>query len=271
MKKKALPKLDLISKLNFLVNFGVAQKIWSGFAVALLMLVVVVTTSLFVLTNSAKTVDKVVNSYQPRTLASKTLSTQLQVSASALGFYLLSKDEKHEKNYQQGLVKVQSVLGELKKLVVEENDPKLTTQFQHIESLVDKFISFEGRLLHLAKNDLENLPAVKHASENVNPLNRQILQALSNMVMSEKEQEVNEDRRQLLLDLEELRYNWSTLTGHVRTYMIQGQKSALENVYLFYDQFQKVLKRVGEKSDLFTFEQEEFYQQVVDIAKVYNE
>ena len=250
-------------------KLGVSQKIWGGFTIVLLMLALVAGTSFYVLTQSEVAVDDVVNVYQPRTLASLELSRKVEETAGALGFYLLSKDDAHKKNYSQGLASINESYLSLKELLAKENDPKLNAKMDELESLINKFSSYDKKMLELAADDMKNFPAMQYASENINPLNRIILQDISNMVMSEKEEEASAERKALLLKIESLRYNWSTMAGHIRTYLIMGQKSAFDNVMLYYEQFVKELGEVEASADIFTFEQEEFYESVVEQSTAY--
>ena len=169
MKNKGLKKSKKIS-FNFaeLAKLGVAQKIWGGFAVVLGMLAIVVAASIFKLTESETSVDTVINQYQPRTLTSLQLSTEIQEAASSLSFYLLSKDEVHKKNFEQSLLKVSGTLEQLKALA--ENNPELSQKVQDIETKISKFIGYDKTLLPLATSDVDNFPALKFAAPQFGPV-----------------------------------------------------------------------------------------------------
>lgn len=246
-------------KINNLMKFRLAHKIWSGFSVILLMLITVAVTTLLTLTESETSFDNVVNEYQPRTLVSLELSGHVRAAAGSLGFYLLSKEEAHKKNYEASLVNMTNSLEELKALVVASQDDKLTQQLALIEGNIAKFATYKEKMLQLASSQLDNFPAIKYAADNVNPISRQILQALSSMVSAEQEESVSAERRAFLMEVESARYAWSTVVGHIRSYMILGDQSAMENVMLYFTQFKKNIDTISEKSDLLGFEQEEFF------------
>ena len=247
-------------KINNLTQLRLSHKVWGGFAVMLLILIAVSITTLFTLAKTEVSIDQVVNEYQPRTLVSLELSGHVRDAAGSLGFYLLSKEEAHKNNYEASLENISSSLDELKSLLANDQNNASKAQLISIEANVAKFIAYKDRMLLLATSQLENLPAVKHAAENVNPISRVVSQALSNMVSSEQEESVSVQRRAFLMEIEAARYAWATLMGHIRTYMIVGDKSAYENIELYLTQFKKNLSNIDKNSSLLGFEQEEFFE-----------
>jgi len=251
-------------KIKDLMRLRLTHKIWSGFAVILLMLIVVSGTTLLTLTESETSFDKVVNEYQPRTLVSLELSGHVRAAAGSLGFYLLSKEDAHKKNYEASLVNISNSLEELKALVASSEDDESKQQLSSIEQNIEKFAGYKDKMLHLASNQLDNFPALKYAANNINPVSRELLQALSNMVSAEQEEDVSAERRDFLMEIEAARYAWAIIMGHIRTYMLAGDESALGNVKLYLEQFKKKIDEINSKSDLLGFEQEEFFVVVTE-------
>jgi len=236
--------------------------------VILIVLTVVAMTTLFTLTESETTFDQVVNEYQPRTLISLELSGHVRAAAGSLGFYLLSHEELHRKNYEASLANISTTLESLKALSTDSLDAEDREHLAALETDIAEFMSYKGKMINLATNQLENMPAIKYAAESVNPISREISQALSNMIISEKEEEISETRRDFLLMVEEARYAWATMMGHLRTYMIMGDRSAYENVELYLGQFEGKLGLI-ERSGLLGFEQEEFFTTISQKANVF--
>ena len=234
----------------------------------LIVLTVVAMTTLFTLTESETTFDQVVNEYQPRTLISLELSGHVRAAAGSLGFYLLSHEELHRKNYEASLANISTTLESLKALSTDSLDAEDREHLAALETDIAEFMSYKGKMINLATNQLENMPAIKYAAESVNPISREISQALSNMIISEKEEEISETRRDFLLMVEEARYAWATMMGHLRTYMIMGDRSAYENVELYLGQFEGKLGLI-ERSGLLGFEQEEFFTTISQKANVF--
>lgn len=262
VKNIAPPSLDI-------GNLSVAQKIWGGFSLVIVMLIVIVGIAFYEISNSEKAIDSVVNHSQKQTLNTMELSAQVQKTAAALTFYLLSKEMEHKNNFLEGSKEIQEKTQVLKKLVEQENNPQLTANFQQIHSLVEQFLEKDKVILPLSEDDSKNFPALHYASVNINPVNRQILQNLSNMIIAEQDEDPSVTRRAFLINLEALRYNWAILAGHLRTYMLSGQQAAFDNVILYYNQFQKLLDTISKHSELFDFEQEEYFNNIVDEAKQY--
>jgi len=257
---------------NFLSKISIGQKIWSGISIILLLLLAVVMSAMYITFKSESAVNDVVNKYQPQAMLSLELSDRVNSTAGSLGFYLLSKDKSHKLNYENGLKEIKASLDQLEILFEDSNSQDANNHLVAIQAEIEKFSSFKNKLLKLANNQLENFPAIKYAGEKINPLSRTLLQSLSNMLLAEQEEEATVERRAYLMNIEKLRYIWANVNDNIRTYMILGDESALENVKLYYRQFMETISVVdNQQSEMLTFEQEEFYEAVKSNATKFEE
>ena len=248
---------------GILGRLTIRQKIWGGFLVMVGLLFAVAATTLVSLTTTGSTLGQVVQKSQPLTLQSLTLSNHLHQTSNALGLYLLSKETVYRKAYEDGLKGVVAAGAKLEEIAKSQEDEALIKEVAEINKGIVKFTTFKDRMLILATDTGQNFPALKHASETVDPASRAMLQALSTMIMSEKDEPQTKARNRLMPLLNDLRYSWSSLMNNVRSYLISGNKEIKQNIQLYLEQAAKLIKEMEKYKPLFTFEQEDAYSSFV--------
>ena len=197
-----------------------------------------------------------------------TIGRDINKAAESLGFYLLGKEALHKENYQQANRDLQQ---HYSKLMVDDAGPDAAMQ-KHLQTLggqIKAFAAYEKKFIKLAENDVENFPAIEYAEQHINPLTREILQAISTMLLSESEEDLDEQRRSLVDDMYTLRYAWNKLVSEMRLYLAFRSPAAVENIRLYESQARKVLKRIASAEDLLTFEQSDAVDTLGDLQQRY--
>lgn len=239
-------------------KFSITHKLWGGFAIILTLLAVVVTNTLFNLADIKEKVGSMTVEVQPTLIASMELMTELKEATSFLGFFLLTKEEAHKTSYHNHLVGIDEKLQALKDTPVAQKDPETQVILTDIEARIDRFKAYESRMIQLAEVDTENFEALRFANNNINPINTEIVQAMSDMVQSEADEEANEDRKLLFTDIQSLRYTWTNVINNIRIFITTGNPDMLSNVRLFIEGAVSLNKKIANEYDgMLTFEQEE--------------
>lgn len=97
-----------MSQLNtFFTNLSIRKKIWTSFGVLIALLVTVNVITHNNLNANAKKLHELVNEIQPAANLSLRLVDQLDRASASLGFYLLSKEKQHKKDYLDNLKKIE--------------------------------------------------------------------------------------------------------------------------------------------------------------------
>jgi methyl-accepting chemotaxis protein len=255
----------MVSRLNFLKFTTIQHKLWGGFGVILLILAMVVVKTLFSVSDSREKIDLVVQEIQPTLILSLELINKLNETSTSLGFYLLTKEKQHQQSYQQSLQALDAKLAELKSTPVSQKDNKTQSLITAVEKDVDAFKQYEARMVELAENLQKNFLAIGYSTDNLNPLNAEIFQIISNMLLSEDGEEVTPQRRKLTKAITEFRYAWSNVTNNTRLFLTFGSEEILQNIRLFLEKSQNSLNEIQEYSDILTFEQEEGLASLLEI------
>ena len=153
-------------KLN---NISIRNKIWGGFGVVLVILAVVAMTAAVSLTKTESSVDNVVNRIQPMVLASNELTSTLNETSGALGYYMLTKEQSFWREYDAGIEKVDSVINRLTSLV-DKDDQATMNLVNDIKTDISSFVSYKEKMLELSKDPFKNEPGMRYTADNINPV-----------------------------------------------------------------------------------------------------
>jgi len=264
---------------NFVPNFNlnwlrpsqmrIRQKIWGGFGIIMIVLVVVVSETLVSVTKSEKTVNEVVDNAQPMVLASMELEAALAKSNEALGFYLLSKEEEQKNAYLGELANVENTISRMKSLPMVKQDQAIAAQIDAIDSDIKRYIGYRDRMLELAVDNTKNQPGIAFAATGVNPISQQILQVTGQMLLAEQDESVNATRKRVLIDIEDFRYAWSNVMNGVRAYLAFRGKNALDEIRLYEAGSNQAIQRLEKhaKAGRLNFEEEDGLAQIKDLTK----
>ncbi|MGD8784201.1 MAG: methyl-accepting chemotaxis protein [Thioalkalispiraceae bacterium] len=266
--------LSILSKpVSFLLGFlgfiKIKVKVWVGAIVMLSLLSIVSLTAMFSLTNTQKDIRNVVKVRQPLALTSMELAETLDRANAALGFYLSSTKQADKQEYETALKELDVILQKLYSLPAVKDDAGTLTQVKEIESLLEKYKSYRERMLLLAVDFQENFPGIGISGSKMNPVAMSIQANLQTLILTEAEEEFSSERKQLLLDIAELRQNWMNVIIGNRAYMAFRGEAALSNLNLYIDGFKESLKKFGKHTDALTFEQLDAYEQITDKARKY--
>ena len=236
-------------------KFKISYKLAVGFGLLLLILSVVAFTALRSLSKAQYSVQTLVSDSLPTVTASMALSEALEKTNAALGYYLLSQDDKYKTEFEAGLSTVQQTLSAIKAMPVVASDPQTTQLVADIEADIQSYTKHKEHMIHLATTQSDNFPGIAYAAQQINPLSQQMLQNLTEMYLVEKDEEATDQRKQILSTLGDLRYNWANVMNGVRAYLAYRNKGALDQAYSYAEVADKEIKELAEFGDALTFEE----------------
>ena len=250
---------------SFLSQFSIRQKLWLGSALLLTILLLTVAVTRYNTSATQQKVSYLSNDIQPAYVAAMHLAGQIKQASTSMGFYLLTKENSHKEKYSNYLSSIEASINSFKDTSHAQTNAETKIAIEKIQELANKFSSFQPRLIELSSSYDKNYVAVGFASEKMNPINQELLQAVSNMILSESTEAATPDRKQLLMALEQMRYSWSSALNAVRVFLIYGNDEIISNVKLYTDQVGDLVEKVKSYEDLLTFEQDEYIGQVEEL------
>ncbi|QFY90781.1 CZB domain-containing protein [Magnetovirga frankeli] len=247
---------------RLIASLSIGSKIWAGFGLILALLAIISTLTLANLKGVGEQVTEVIEQRQPAALLAERLATELQQSASALGFYLLSSEDEHRANYSKSMDQTGQTLEQLRALRVVRDDAASAELMQGIEANIARFRRLEPRLLQAAEAYTKNFPALQYSNTHVNPINRVLLQLISQMLLSEQDEEASDERKEILLLIGDLRYNWSNVMRGIRGYLAFRNNESIDDMNLYMGAAEKSIAGLAEFEDELTFEQQNALEQI---------
>jgi len=236
-------------------------KVIGGLATILVVISLVVVTAVLSLSGIRSSTNQVVTQTQPAVLASMELVQHLDKAVGAMGFYLLSKETEHQTAYTDALKQADEVIGKLKSQQMIKSDQVSSALVQEIEAGIKRFRGLEASLFEAAANNEKNFPGIAYANANVNPISRNMAQLATQMIISEMEEEPSARRKQLLADMDELRYVWSSVMNGIRGYLAFRSETAVADMQLYLDQTTKQLDKIAAYEDDLTLDQADSLEQ----------
>ncbi len=235
----------------------IKHKIWAGFGLLVVVLAVVVGIAFNSLSSTEHKVEQVVDKQQPAVLAAMTLASQIESVSASLGYYLLSREEDLKQAYVDDLARLNTLLVELEGNALVREQASLQKKVAAVKDDIKKLNGYKDRMIELAGNQGKNVPASVYAAENLNPISQEMLNMLSQMLLSETDEAVSSERRDLLMDINELRYSWTNVMNGVRAYLAYRQQGAYDEVEVHKERVISLVAKVKGYADLLTLDQDD--------------
>ncbi len=238
-------------------NLLIKHKLWGGYGLLLAVLAVVALSALTSLSDTQREVHAMVKERQPAAFSAMALVTQLESASAGLGYYLLSKEGEHKENYEQAIEDLDALLQELSSNPMVARNPKLRGRVNEIVADLKVFNGYRDTMLELAVNQGKNIPGSLYSAQNLNPVSQEMLQLLSQMLLSESDEEATPERKELLMEINELRYTWANVMNGTRAYLAYRAQNALDEIELYKERSGELIDKLNGYGELLTFDQED--------------
>ena len=247
----------------------IKQKLKYGFGTLLTFMVVIILLNLISLFIIRNNINEVIDEHEPTVFAAIELEAELKNSSSSLGFYLLSQEEIHKTNYIESTQKIDNLLEELKQKKPIQNDEAAQKILSNIQVNVTNFNKYQTTMIELATNDNKNFPGIIYSTRNINPLNQQILQYLYLMISSEETEKLNKRRKELLHQIQEIRYRWIVMTNGIRGYLALRTEHMSDEISSNLTIVKKLLGSLEPFNNILNFEQEDALDNINNLVITY--
>ncbi len=259
--------LQYVLQHEFINRLTVRQKIWGGFGVMLAILAIVASIPLLTFTDVQNKVSHVTNEVQPALIASEELAKHINEASARLGFFLTSEDDRNRQEYEEIISKIDVDIKALKDNSTIAGDDESAKMVESITVDVAQFKEYGKQAIDLVTHVGKNYAAMAYAQQNLNPISQEMLQIMSEMLQSEAEEKALPQRKKLLMDIGDLRYNWANMIAQLRGYLVLGADDMLKTVLEYGDMSEIIVKRLKAQQVLMTFEQLDGMERLVSLRK----
>jgi methyl-accepting chemotaxis protein len=265
---KASKKLGVGGLGSLFSGLTISQRLWSAMGLVLVLFAAAAGIALVNLQRVEHSVATVVSENQPIVIQAMELNGRLRSATAALGIYLLTKEESHREAYGERLARAQESLAALQATAAGAADASVKERVAAIADEVDRFARYKDQFLELAKDDSKNMPGQAYALQNVSPLSTQMLGQLSTMILSETDEEATPERKELLSDIQDLRYLWANTMNNVRAYLTFRTASLIDEVLgLYQEETGRITDKLESNREMLTLEQDEALSSFADMRK----
>ncbi|MGD8567453.1 MAG: methyl-accepting chemotaxis protein [Gammaproteobacteria bacterium] len=251
--------------MHWLKHCTIRQKIFGAFALIMVTLAVVSIVPLINISSMNQNVKKVIEDVHPAALAIERFDKQLNEASTMLGHYMLTQEAGYKDKYLGAIQQSNNTLDKLRTYLMQSQDSKSLALLDSIKNNLKTLKDRDKRLIHLALNPKENLPALTYAAKNVNPTSQKILSTLTGMLLTELDEDVTEKRREVAYQIGELRYQWLNVMAHIRSYLAYRTPAVAQEIITYYGTTGKIIERIMTLQDHFTFEEEDGMQTVIEL------
>jgi len=235
----------------------ISHKLWIGFGSLVALLVIVSLTALQNLSSAQQQLAEVVHVDQPTVVTSLELADALDRTNSALGFYLLSKTEVHKIEYENTLKLVSKLVAQLKVMPSVQADSQTRKRIELINRGVNKYITYKEKMLALAVDVNKNQPGTGYSAREMAPVASEIQQQLTQMLISEQEEDVSPERKELFFMLSDVRQIWMNILINNRAFIAFRDSASIENLQVYRGGFISTVNKIEAMGDELNFDQSE--------------
>ncbi len=250
-------------------QLSLRHQIWAGFISILLLITVVSGIAYVRLIQLQEQATSIADYSQPAMLSALRLKEHIQSTTSTMGLYIINKTPEYADLLSKDIKQLDESLSSFMQLPAVNNDEEMLHNATALQSNIGEFIKHQERIDYLNKNFIENYPGLKIANMEINPRHQQAMQIFNTMIDSEGEETVSSQRRVFLQQINDLRQSWMTVVTLFRTFLSNPNTQRIDQVNIFIEQFDKLIEKINQQSDLFTFEQEEGLTQLNNISGDY--
>jgi len=255
--------MSTISKL------GLRKQIWIGFLSLFFIIFIIASISFYRLLQLQEQATDIAEYSQPAMLSALRIKERIEATTSLMGLYIINNTPEYEAKVNDNIEQLKTSIDEYKQLPAVQNNQEMQAETDVLNQYIVQFIEHQKTIDFLNKNFIENYPGLKIANTEINPRHQQAMQIFKTIINSEFEEDTSSKRRIFLQQINDLRQSWMTAVSLFRTFLSNPNESRIEQISLYMTQSTKLLNQLNEKSDLFTFEQEEGLAALNTISKAY--
>jgi len=242
-------------------------QVWLGFSLMLILTATVAFTSIFFLNKVNTNASHIATKAQPIMVDALIITADLNDTGRLINAFMVTKKNSDRENLDKSIKTLNNHLQRLIKQAQTLENTDLSTKLTEVKSLISDFKEYIIEIEYLIDNSQDNYPALALSSSKINPLNQSILSSLNQAINSELEESNTHQRKKLLIALSDIRHNWMNIVASNRAFLANPSDDREKKTQTYRTNHISLLSSLQNKSDLYTFEQEEAINNVATESK----
>jgi len=238
-------------------KLSLRHQVWAGFGIMLILIAISSGTSISNLNSLNDQAKQIIDEAQPTMVDALNIRTGLNSTAKNINAYIVSQQAADKAEISSSIDQLNEYFDLFTQRPNIVNDAELLELTNEIHNSFGNFKSLSNQIEYLVENPIENFPALQIAESELNPLSKSILTSLNNAITSELDEENSSQRKALLYELTDLRYNWMNIISSNRSFLANPTQASHDKMKSYITVFKKQLTAIQKRSRIFTLEQEE--------------
>lgn len=206
-------------------------KVWGGYAAIGVVIAVALSNIWFSNVKAQQNIRQVTEQSQPRAFASFRIATEIERAFRLMTSYALSRDESSKLNYTKALAQLRQNIKQLRRdLELTDNQQELRL-LAELTTTLNQLEIKQRQLFSLVVSDEENIPALKVAKQQIEPIGQEVSLAINDLIILLEE--TSEAETTEIDAIYELRFNWINALSSARVFIALRDNAAIQQFKLY--------------------------------------
>jgi len=232
-------------------------QVWLGFSLMLFLTAIVAFSSIFFLNSVNQNVNHIATKAQPVMVDALIITSDLNDAARTLNAFMVTQKNNDRENLAKSIELLEEHLKRFSEHEYILEHANLSAIVAEVQTLTSDFNEYIIEIENLIDNPGDNYPALALSASKINPLNQSILSSLNQSITSELEESNTHQRKQLLIELSDIRHNWMNIVASNRAFLANPSEDREKKTQTYRTNHELLLSNLQNKTSLYTFEQEE--------------
>lgn len=244
-------------------------QIWLGFGAMLILTAIVAFTSIISLNNVNSEASYIVTDAQPTMVDALSIKAEINETARIINAFIITQTSSDRNAMSISLKKlIAHIESFIQRPNIINNDKNLELA-KKVHMSITKFKELLIQIEHLVDYPTDNFPALELSAAKLNPLSKSVLTSLESAINSEMDEDNTQQRKILYSNISDLRHNWMYIITSNRAFLANPSKNREMQTRQYKQLHINLLNTIQSKSSLFTFEQEEAFEQISKDVKIH--
>lgn len=194
-------------------------------------------------------VDALVREHHPVELLANRLDAELDDIVTTLSTYVSIRDDALKATYEQRFRVAFEIYADLARNPVVNANKASRDELAEIKMRMDRLRLLGDELLRIASSDELTYPGLAYANENLNPINREVLQLFEQLLL-ELNDDALADVDQIRALINDMRYYWINVVSAVRGYLAYRSDRVLHDAVLYLSATRETLSKIEDFGDV---------------------
>ena len=204
-------------------NLTMGKQITAGFSIIALLLVVIVSVSIWQVTDTTSITDRAIQLRAPTANLSTSLLNDVNYSLAALRGWIILGNDKFREQREEAWQSIEANMKEMEMYSKNWTNPENVRRLQEMKDHFVKFRGFQQEIEDIAQT-IENTPATKILMTEAAPKANILVSNITKIINIEATLEASPKRKEMLGMMADIRGTTARSLANIRAFLLSGDK-----------------------------------------------